>query len=214
MAGTKVENKNLKQEAYKILKQKIVSCEYPPGSMLNEAQLATELGFSRTPIREAISILEMDGFLKVVPKKGIMVTDILLNDVVQIFETRMEIEPLTLKLAGPNIPKQGLQEWKEKFLNSEGSTESGYEMDTGMHLFIIRHCYNSYLIEMMEKVFDKNTRVIIMSKQNQAHLKEALHEHLDILDCLIDSSYDVAASKMREHVAHCRNAAMEFFYST
>ena len=119
--NTPVETKqNLKIQAYSILKEKIVSCEYRPGSMLNEAQLAAELGFSRTPIREAISILEMDGFLRIVPKKGILVTDILLGDIVQIFQARMEIEPIALKLAGPNIPQEELLAWKEVFLGEIG----------------------------------------------------------------------------------------------
>ena len=100
MTNKQSPRKNLKLQAYSILKKKIISCEYQPGSMLNEAQLAEELGFSRTPIREAISILEMEGFLCIVPKKGILVTDILLSDIVQIFQARMEIEPIALKLAG------------------------------------------------------------------------------------------------------------------
>lgn len=77
MNGKNTEKKNLKVQAYNTLKNKIVTCEYAPGSMLNETQLATELGFSRTPIREAISILELEGFLSIVPKNGILVTDIL-----------------------------------------------------------------------------------------------------------------------------------------
>ena len=79
MTNNGSEKQNLKLQAYRILKEKIVNCIYPPGSMLNEAQLATELGFSRTPTREAISILEMEGFLRIVPKKGILVSDILLS---------------------------------------------------------------------------------------------------------------------------------------
>lgn len=213
MTSERTANKNLKAQAYKILKEKIVSCEYRPGSMLNEAQLAAELGFSRTPIREAISILEMEGFLLIVPKKGIMVTDILLSDVVQIFQARMEIEPIALKLAGSKIPKEELEEWKEKFLKEEPSIDQGYQMDTQMHLSIIRHCNNSYIIEMMEKVFDKNTRIIICSSHNKAHMQEARKEHLEILDCLLNQNYEEAAVKMRSHVAGCRNAALDFFYS-
>lgn len=213
MTSKKTANQNLKAQAYTILKEKIVTCEYRPGSMLNEAQLATELGFSRTPIREAISILEMEGFLLIVPKKGIMVTDILLSDVVQIFQARMEIEPIALKLAGSHIPEEELLEWKEKFLTAEPSVEKGYQMDTEMHLSIIRHCNNSYIINMMEKVFDKNTRVIICSSHNKAHMQEARTEHLEILDCLLDQNYEEAAVKMRAHIAGCRNAALDFFYS-
>lgn len=204
---------NLKLQAYAILKEKIVSCEYSPGSMLNEARLATELGFSRTPIREAISILEMEGFLHIVPKKGILVTDILLSDIVQIFQARMEIEPIALKLAGPNIPQEKLLMWRDLFLADVPSIEHGYQTDTAMHLGIISYCNNAYIIDMMKKVFDKNTRIIICSTQNKKHMQKAREEHLEILDKLLCQDFELAASKMRAHVAVCRNAAMDFFYS-
>lgn len=213
MKATEV-RQNLKLQAYSILKEKIVSCEYSPGSMLNEARLATELGFSRTPIREAISILEMEGFLHIVPKKGILVTDILLSDIVQIFQARMEIEPVALKLAGPSIPREKLLTWKEMFLTDAPSIEHGYKTDTAMHLGIIGYCNNAYIIDMMKKVFDKNTRIIICSRQNKEHMQEARKEHLEILDGLLCEDFDLAAAKMRAHVAVCRNAAMDFFYSS
>lgn len=213
MTGRKSPRQNLKTQAYSILKEKIVSCEYQPGSMLNEAQLADELGFSRTPIREAISILEMEGFLCIVPKKGILVTDVLLSDIVQIFQARMEIEPIALKLAGPKIPEEELLEWKRRFLSGEPSVEKSYELDTAMHLAIIGYCGNSYIIDMMKKVFDKNTRVIVLSEENREHVKEALKEHLEILDCLLERDFDKAAVKMRSHVAGCRKAALDFFYA-
>lgn len=195
------------------MKEKIVSCEYKPGSMLNEAQLAEELGFSRTPIREAISILEMEGFLRIVPKKGILVTDILLSDIVQIFQARMEIEPIALKLAGPHIPVEELKEWKEHFSSEEPSVERGYKSDTAMHLGIIGYCNNAYIIDMMKKVFDKNTRVIVSSTENREHMQAARREHLEILDCLLAQDFEQAAVKMRSHVAGCRNAALDFFYT-
>ena len=213
MNGKNTEKKNLKVQAYNTLKNKIVTCEYAPGSMLNEAQLATELGFSRTPIREAISILEMEGFLSIVPKKGILVTDLLLSDIVQIFQARMEIEPITLKMAGPHMRKEEVMKWIRIFESDEPSVDQGYQTDTAMHLDIISHCNNSYIIDMMNKVFDKNMRVIISSTENKAHIKEARQEHLDILHCILDENYEQGAAKMRTHIAGCRNAALEFFYS-
>jgi DNA-binding GntR family transcriptional regulator len=213
MPNKKSETKNLKAQAYSILKQKIVTCEYRPGSMLNEAQLAAELGFSRTPIREAISILEIEGFLRIVPKKGIFVTDILLNDIVQIFQARMEIEPISLKLAGPHIPEEEILSWKKTFLSDEPSIEHGYQMDTAMHMGIILHCNNSYIIDMMKKVFDKNTRIIVCSTYNKEHMQEAREQHLDILDTLLNQDFELAATKMRTHVGCCRKAALDYFYS-
>ncbi len=212
MNEKKTGKQNLKIQAYNILKDKIITCEYTPGSMLNEAQLATELGFSRTPIREAISILEMEGFLSIVPKKGILVTDILLNDIVQIFQARMEIEPIALKMAGPHMSKEEVMKWIRIFESDEPSVDQGYQTDTAMHLDIIFHCNNTYIIDMMKKVFDKNMRIIISSTENKAHIKSARQEHLDILYCILDEDYEQGAAKMRAHIAGCRNAALEFFY--
>jgi DNA-binding GntR family transcriptional regulator len=80
-------------------------------------------------------------------------------------------------------------------------------------MFIIEHCDNVYIIDMMKKVFDKNTRIIISSKQNQAHIDEASKEHIEILNALIAQNYDNAASLMRTHISNCRQDAVNFFYS-
>ena len=90
-------NRDLKNKAYETIKERLLDCTYEPGTLLNEARLAEDLGFSRTPVREAISRLESDGFVKIMPKKGIYVSDILLSDVLQIFQTRIEIEPVALR---------------------------------------------------------------------------------------------------------------------
>ena len=68
-------------------------------------------------------------------------------------------------------------------------------------------------IDMMKTVFDKNTRVIVSSTENREHVREALKEHLEILDCLLEQDFEKAAVMMRTHVAGCRNAALDFFYS-
>lgn len=203
--------KGLKANAYQILKERLVDCIYPPGSMLNEAQLAAELELSRTPVREAISKLEMEGFVQILPKKGIYVTNITLNDVVQVFQTRMEIEPISLKLAAPHLPKDELTAFCEKFQNPMNDIHNSFRLDTAMHLFIIEHCGNKYIIDMMHRVFEENTRIIISSKQNQAHIHDARQEHLDILTLLINDEFEKAESTMRSHVEECRQAALNYF---
>jgi DNA-binding GntR family transcriptional regulator len=205
-------NKDLKNYVYKILHDKIVNCDYPPCSILNEAQLSKEFGFSRTPIREAISRLEQDGFLKVLPKKGLFVTNTSLEDVMQVFQTRIEIEPIAVRLASSKLPKEELLMYKEKFSGEEGSIQTAFRLDTDMHLFIIEHCGNKFIIEMMKKVFDVNTRIIISSKQNQYKIHDARQEHLNILDLLLNGKYTEAAQYMREHIINCEKAALQFFY--
>jgi len=180
--------------------------------MLVESELASELDISRTPIREAISLLESEGYLIIAPKKGIFVTDISINDVAQIFQVRMEIEPITLKMAGPNLPIDELINWRTEFENAPDNLKDSYKIDAKMHLFIIEHCYNNYLIDMMNTVFEKNARIVISSRQNSAHVKDAKKEHIEILNSLIKQDFELAANQMYSHIVNCRIAAIDHFY--
>ncbi len=209
----KTANKDLKNHTYCILKERLVNCIYPPGTLLNEAQLAADLGASRTPVREAISRLEMEGFVKIMPKKGIYVTDIALNDVLQIFQTRIEIEPIAVRLAAPHLPREELLAFCGKFKGEAPDIQNGFRLDTAMHLFIIEHCGNRYIIDMMHRIFDENTRVIISSKQNQVQIHDARLEHLDILNSLLDKDTERAIALMQSHIENCRKAALDYFCS-
>lgn len=205
-------NRNLKNIAYKIIKEKLMECDLAPGTMINENQLCEELEISRTPVREAMSLLESEGFIKILPKKGIYVTDISLNDVLQIFQARIEIEPVALKLAGPKLPKEELEKFLCKFKDHEPNNKNAFRLDAAMHLFIIEHCGNRFIIDMMQKVFAENNRVVISSKQNEVHIHDALKEHLQVLEFLINGNYEDAALFMRSHVKKCRQAALDYFY--
>lgn len=205
--------KGLKERTYQILKDRLVDCQYEPGMLLNEAQLATELGLSRTPIREAISRLEMEGFVKTLPKKGIYVTDITFQDVIQVFQTRLEIEPLALRLSSGRLPKEMLVTFIHKFQEPVVDLQNSFRLDTAMHLFIIENCGNRYIIDMMRRVFEENTRIVISSKQNQTQIHDAKQEHLDILDLLYHDQFEAAEARMRTHIESCRKAAMDYFYN-
>ncbi|QTL97144.1 FCD domain-containing protein [Iocasia frigidifontis] len=204
---------SLKNHAYQLLKEKLVDCIYPPGSLLNEAQLAKEMELSRTPIRESISKLEMEGFIKVIPKKGIYVTDITFNDVIQVFQARVEMEPIALRLAAPHLPLDELKNFSQKFHEPIVDVHNSFRLDTAMHLFIIEYCGNRFIINTMKRVFEENTRIIISSKQNQAKVHDAKEEHLEILNKLIDGKYAEAEQCMLEHIKSCRISALEYFYN-
>lgn len=206
-------NRDLKNHAYQILKERLINCIYEPGSILNEAQLAADLGLSRTPVREAINRLESDGFVKVMPKKGIYVSDIQLSDVLQIFQARIEIEPVALRMAAPHLPSDELLKFRETFTKEFSDIHNGFRLDTAMHLFIIEHCGNRYIIDMMHRLFDDNTKVVIASKQNQVQIHDARLEHLDIINTLIEKDFEKASTLMRTHIETCRRAALDYFYS-
>lgn len=201
-----------KNAIYTTLKQKLIHCDYPPGTYLNESMLTEEFKVSRTPIREAISRLEMHGYVKVIPKKGIYVTDITLEDVLQIFQTRIEIEPLTLRMASPYLDYNRLIEFRTKFDIESKDLNEAYKLDKEMHLYIISCCRNRYLIEMLNKLFDDNTRIVIATKQNEVKIHNASMEHIEILESLIyQKDPATSADLMRTHIIACRDAALKFF---
>lgn len=206
-------NRDLKNYVYQVLKERLIHCTYEPGSILNEAQIAAGLNLSRTPVREAINRLESEGFVRILPKKGIYVTDIQLSDVLQIFQARFEIEPVALKMASPYLPMEELLHFRESFSKDFPDVKNGFKLDTAMHLFIIEHCGNHYIIDMMHKLFDNNTKVVIASKQNLVKIHDARLEHLDIINTLIDRNTEKAAELMRTHIQTCRRAALDYFYS-
>lgn len=206
-------NSDLRTQVYDVLRNKLINCVYTPGTLLNEAQLSEEFGVSRTPIREALNRIAHEGFIKIMPKKGIYVTDVTLNDVLQIFQTRLAVEPLTLRMAGPSLPKEDLLAYREKFMGPEPDITDGFRLDTAMHLFIVDHCGNRYLVDMMHKVFDENTRVVIATEQNKAKIHDARKEHLEILNLLLAEKFDKACQSMASHVETCRKAALDFFYN-
>ncbi|ADK80127.1 GntR family transcriptional regulator [Sediminispirochaeta smaragdinae] len=208
-----MENRDLKTVAYEILRKKLINCEYAPGSILNEAQICNELGLSRTPIREALNRIANEGFVRILPKKGIFVTEISLNDVMQIFQARLEIEPVAVRMAGMALPEKELLSFREAFSGEDPDVQVGYRLDTAMHLFIIEYCGNRFIIDMMRKLFDENTRVIISSKQNQCKIHDARLEHLEIIDLLLSRDIEKAAQAMASHIESCKKAALDYFYT-
>lgn len=208
-----VVDKNLKALAYRKIKERIIECEYAPGTIINEVQICEQLGISRTPVREAISRLESEGFIKVLPKKGIYVIDISLNDVMQIFQVRLEIEPFTLRLAAPRLPREELLAFRERIVKNDTEVHDGFRLDAALHLFFIEHCGNRFLIDMMRQVFAQNNRVTISTHQNEAALNEQLQkEHLALIDLMLEGRVEEATAAMETHIRSCRQLTFDHFY--
>ena len=86
------------------------------------------------------------------PKKGIFVSDIQLSDVLQIFQARIEIEPVALGMAAPHLPTEELLHFRNTFSQDFPDIQNAFRLDTAMHLFIIEYCGNRYIIDMMHKI--------------------------------------------------------------
>ena len=91
--------RSLSEQAYEQIRQKIVTLALPPGTVIDEARLQAELGFGRTPIREALKRLELERLVSIIPRRGIFVPPISLTDLQHLYEVRINLECLAAELA-------------------------------------------------------------------------------------------------------------------
>jgi len=106
-----IENyKPLREIVFEYLRQSIVEGKLEPGKRLMEIQMAEQLGVSRTPIREAIRKLELEGLVVMVPRKGAYVADVSIKDVLEVLEVRMVLEGLAASLAAERMSDSEIDE--------------------------------------------------------------------------------------------------------
>ncbi|MGL5583655.1 MAG: GntR family transcriptional regulator, partial [Cetobacterium sp.] len=108
--------KSLKEKAYEEIKELIISGKLKTNERIDEDLLSKSLQVSRTPVREAINKLEQEGWISIVPRKGMFVKNISIKEINDIFQVRSNLEPIILKMAFYKIDKDYLLSLKNKFL--------------------------------------------------------------------------------------------------
>ena len=201
---------SLRDKAYRIIRNKIVTCEFPPGSPLNERELVDLIGVSRTPIREALNRLENEQLVTLTSQKGASVTSITPKEINDIFQLRCMLEPYVVSMVTPNFPEEGLLEFRKGF--SEPSPDKYGELvtlDGEMHCAIVYAFGNSYLNNLMENMYTQNERIRFLSTMMPQRLEETFAEHLAIVDAMLAREPQKAAAAMREHLQQARYVALK-----
>jgi DNA-binding GntR family transcriptional regulator len=203
----------LKQQAYSIIKEKIINCEYPPNMVLNEEKLKEEINASRTPIRDALSRLEQENLVKILPQKGIMVSALSIREINMIHESRMLIEPYAISKYAYKILKERFEQFLKMFSIEnieEQKCNQMYDYDNQLHQEFIDATDNKYLIDIYERIFCQNRRLRILSGvKSENRLIETQREHRRIVECCLDEEWDAAAECMREHLRKSKKASFE-----
>lgn len=203
---------NLREKAYAVIKSKIVNCEILPGTPLSESELISEIGASRTPIREALSKLENENLVKIYPKRGIFVTDVTVKDIVSIYTIREVVEPLAARLATPHIDPDALKPYYEIYSKSDYvfNLHEYIETDRGFHSLVANSTDNHYLAQILLGIYDQNNRIRILSKiKVKERQQEARLEHLELIRCFMESDAEEAAEVMKRHITNGRRAALK-----
>ena len=195
----------LSQKVYRILKTEIVKGAIKPGTKLLEGKIATQMGISRTPIREALRELVAEGFVKMNPNQGIVVSNASIEDVQEVLQIRGVLEGLAARLAVKVINGEEIKEL-EKYLKqmeyciSKDDALAFSEMDAEFHELILNICGNNRLIQIRKNLSDQANRYRIRSLSIAGRLKYSLKEHREIVEALKRKDSEQADRLSQKHV--------------
>ena len=140
----------LRELVCETIRQAIVDGVFSPGERLMEIQLADEMGVSRTPVREAIRKLELEGFVVMIPRRGTYVADISIKDINEVYEIRTSLEVLAAGLAAERISDEELETMQRLLVEigqhiEDGNIEKIVEIDTAFHDVLYKASRNKRL---------------------------------------------------------------------
>jgi DNA-binding GntR family transcriptional regulator len=206
---------SLAERAYDEIRRMIIRLDLAPGDVVREAELQTRLDMSRTPIREALQRLARDHFVTVIPRRGMFVSAINVDELSMLYETRAILEPYAARLA----TKRGTSgDWEEMAAVLAETAEPGrqpaelIELDRRCHEIIWRAAGNRFLTTTLDTLYAQSDRLWHMYLADVADMGEAVDEHAAIHHALVAGDADLVAELIETHVnsfdAHVRNAVM------
>jgi len=205
--------KPLRELVFETLRKAIISGDLKSGERLMEVQLAEELGVSRTPVREAIRKLELEGLVVMVPRKGAYVAGVSLKDVAEVFEIRASLEGLAASLAAERITEDEIEHLERLLVQikscvDEGNIEKLIHKDEEFHDSLYKAARNEKLVQIINNLREQIHRFRVTSLTNPNRAKELFEEHKRIVEALADRDSDLARKITQEHIENVENNIM------
>ena len=204
----------LRDVVFNTLRQAILRGELKPGERLMEIQLANKLGVSRTPIREAIRKLELEGLVLMIPRKGAEVAEITEKNLRDVLEVRCALEELAVQLACDRMDEEGIKAMKEdsaEFCNTLDSDDITRiaQADVAFHDIIYAATDNRRLIQLLNNLREQMYRYRIEYLKKKECYPQLLEEHQTIIDS-IESRDKVRATQITgQHIKNQAEAVVD-----
>ena len=192
------------EAAYLRIRDRIVSLDMAPGSVVHESRLREELEIGRTPIREALQRLALENLVKSVPHRGTFVTDVNITDLARITEVRVVLEAHAARLAAERLAgadRLAIQDLLA-ILEGGGATDQRelMRLDQQIHRQIYRAARNSFLESTLERYLNLSLRLWYLVVDQEVRLREAVAEHVALLRAVLAGEGSRAEDSMRRHV--------------
>ncbi len=212
----KLENyKPLREIVFEHLREAILKGQLRPGERLMEMQLADEMGVSRTPVREAIRKLELEGLVIMIPRRGAYVADLSIKDVAETFEIRSALEGLAASLAAERITPEETEEMERILVRigaaiEEDDTQQIVALDEEYHNLLYKASRNDRLMQILNNLREQIQRFRVTTLGMPGRGRGVLQEHRKITEAISERNAELAHKLALEHMENAENTLMDW----
>lgn len=185
-----------------------------PGERLMEIQIAEEMGVSRTPVREAIRKLELEGFVVMIPRRGTYVANISIKDINEVYEIRSALDILAGGLAAERINDEEIEKMRELLVLIEKYAEEDnlskvIEIDSKFHDILYTASRNERLVNIISNLREQITVIRGKSMNYPGRLADTLNEHKEIVESIATRNVDRAEEAVRVHLENAEQTLLK-----
>jgi DNA-binding GntR family transcriptional regulator len=194
------------EHVYLRLKQAITSIALRPGTPLVETEIARQLGVSTTPVREALRRLGQEGLVVLNRYRGAAVVEITQTDVREIYELRESLEPMATRLAVPVLTEADVAQMRQtidraSYVIAQGEWGELSQLNRAFHGVLIDRCQNARLRRVLETLQDQNRMIALLTWEGRGYDEQEHAEHMAIFEAASARDADLAAERLRQHIA-------------
>lgn len=199
------ESGSLRARVFAALEQAIINGEYKEGDSMNEIKLSQQLGVSRTPVREALMQLELEGLVETIQNKGAVVVGVSPRDIEDIYAIRMHLEGFAAELAAKNMDDRKAFDLSkivdlQEFYITKQDTEAIRKLDADFHNAIYDATDNRSLCSLLTNFHNQIQRGRGLSLKVSGRSEKSVMEHRAIADAIVAHDAELAGRLMYDHI--------------
>lgn len=204
---------SLRDQAYEAIKDRIITCKFKPGECLNEASVSALLGLGRTPVHQALDRLMIEEMVEVIPRKGVIVKPVILQDVLQMVDVRMINETQCARLAAERADDAHIASLSKvlgraRRAISDRDIHAMMSLDREFHLLLASATKNFELAEVLRKLNERSLRFWFISFTTPDHHHSFQQQHEAVFEAVRDHNGDEAERTMRMHIEAFRKSVV------
>ena len=204
----------LRDVVFNTLREAILTGDIEPGERLMEIRLAEKLGVSRTPIREAIRMLQLEGLVNMTPRRGTVVAEISNEDLKNVLEVRKVLEQLAVAKACENISDETVNELRENIKEFNAAIRKKNpsdiaNIDVVFHDIIYKATGNERLIQILYNIREQMYRYRLEYIKDQDTRKTVVRDHENLINAIVNKDVEKARSIIVAHIEHQEKTIMK-----